>query len=426
MARSADPNVALARLEKLKRLAEDDCQDENMIAEARKRIKLREIERVSLHSGTEIEGTLHTATDNGDNAQGRVEVKEEHVDAEAFQAPGTLNVYSQTPLIEENLDFDEMVEFLQDLREDEGESAIDILSCPACLMLPPDDPVLTSCLCLYCMECFTEMVARARSKNTAHSLACLGYDESIEGYLTLSQHLFKQLLEVCNVHEEASTGVAMPESEGRTNDLDILWHQRSALARPIQLAGEHSRSSPELGIGSNGVNDPSSSDDDDSLNDGFSDMPNRSDGYEIDEEAEYDPTFVTSDCGNPVDPRHVALSSECDDSNDEGKTCLNEVGSSEIEDLLQPASQASNFPAPADEQRAQEQERGAEEGDHEVPLLIDLTEDGDIIEQEITNGSDDDRSNSGGSEDSSDGAMKCSCPTCIEQQTGGRCGVTMG
>jgi hypothetical protein len=412
MAQAAEPNVVQARTDKLKRLAEDDCEDEGIIAEARKRIKLREIERMSIQSGTGTEGSPHTATDNGDDAGGLMKVKDEVVAEEAFQLPGTLHAHLNALRIDEIPDFDDMLQLVEELQE-EGTSVVDALSCPACLAYPPDDPVLTSCLCLYCMECLTEMLGRARSKSLANSLACLGYDEVIEGYVTLSQHQFEQLLQVRDVREEAPTDPGWPGPRDRPDDLELLWHSHETSARPVELPGEHSRSSPELGINSNGVNDALSSDDDNSINDGFSDKPNRSDGYEIDVEAECDPSFVTSDCGNPVDPRHVVLSTEWDDSNDEGKACLNEIGSSEIEELLQPAGEASKFPAPADEQQEEEHERRAEEGEDEAPLLIDLTEAGDIIEREIANASDDASSKSGGSGDSSDGPMDCSCPTCM-------------
>jgi hypothetical protein len=97
MAQPAEPNVVQARMDKLKRFAEDDCEDENMIAKARKRIKLREIERMSIQSGTDTEGSLHTATHNGDDAGGLEEVREEVVDEEAFQLPGTLHAHFECP-----------------------------------------------------------------------------------------------------------------------------------------------------------------------------------------------------------------------------------------------------------------------------------------------------------------------------------------
>lgn len=285
-------------------------------------------------------------------------------------------------------------------------------------MLPPDDPVLTSCFCLYCMECFTEMVATASRKRAAESISCLGHaHEHVEAYLVLSHDRLGQLLQVWGLRKVSSpdgTGFRMGP-EDLPEDLDTLWRSRKAAGAAAELAGDHSRLSPALGEESIDLDELSSDTDGELASDGFSDLEHRSVGYETDLEAEDDRVFVTSDCGNPIYPRQVALSSESGESEEETKDCLNEVGSSELRELQQDTVNILKALTSTEEQLEQRINRDDQDDGVPAGLLIDLTEEGSVVGPrepvELDN-----ESSSGVSDEIADEATECSCRVCGEQQ----------
>lgn len=85
----AQEDDAPGRLQQLKRLAEEDCQDEYQIAEARKRIKLRDVERVCLQQVSASDGSLRLTTHTPDAEDAEdTKVKEQSEGAGAAEISG--------------------------------------------------------------------------------------------------------------------------------------------------------------------------------------------------------------------------------------------------------------------------------------------------------------------------------------------------
>ena len=201
----------------------------------------------------------------------------------------------------------------------------DALDCPGCGQYPPDDPVLTSCLCVYCTECFTEMLAEANKVGGSSSMPCPAYaDERITFYKILTAGQFEDLLSIFNQHYQTDKTFKMPftaKIQEIPDDVEMLWRSRGSGNVSAHESGDHSRNSPELG--------------DDSLelsSDGF-DGESRSAGYESDsgcESASQLGLISASIC--LVDPTHCANDDDVLFSNDENQPCLR-VTSSEMGEL---------------------------------------------------------------------------------------------
>lgn len=180
----------------LKRMADEDDEDIRAIAEARKRLKTRHEGRSRLFEG---DNSHDEDDDDNDNDE----------------------IFNQIAAVMDNgmpKTFAGQVEEFKEINEHGEES---VLWCGACLELP-DDPILTSCLHLYCTECFSEMLVEAKDPVSgvvpaglinceAHE--CPGFDIA-DGYRQLSASQFKTLVESVGmtVLEPASPTTNQPES----------------------------------------------------------------------------------------------------------------------------------------------------------------------------------------------------------------------
>lgn len=137
---------------------------------------------------------------------------------------------------------DTFAEVVDDFSNINDHGAEGVLWCGGCLELP-DDPILTSCLHLYCTECFTAMLVSARGADgrCSGTISCEVYEcpgfELASGYRQLSVNQFQRLADSVGVIVQDPTSLfgAFPESgflddaiayDGMANqqdDVAALW-----------------------------------------------------------------------------------------------------------------------------------------------------------------------------------------------------------
>lgn len=211
------------------------------------------------------------------------------------------------------------------------------LDCAFCGEYPPDDPVLTSCLCLYCTECFTEVLAKAGKAGKSLPIACSAYgDDEVAYYMNLTFGQWEALVHVFDHHTEPLESrwkLYLPD------DVNLLWQKCKSGNRTAHGDGEHSRNSPELG------------DDATELSSDNFDGESRSDGYEHDSGSDTESWLgLVSERGCVVDPRHNTSNFVVHHEEASNQLCLDEVTASEIAELSaeNPAWEQDNDLSPAD------------------------------------------------------------------------------
>ena len=230
--------------------------------------------------------------------------------------------HSPTPL-DDQPDFGSLLENFRDACDHLAPE--DALDCSGCGGYPPDDPIMTSCLCVYCTECFTELLAKTDRDGGSSTIPCPAYpDEEIEYYKTLTPGEFEALLSIFAHHTRTDETFKMPftaKVQEIPDDVEVLWRSRGAGKVSAHRCGDHSRTSPELG--------------DDSMelsSDGF-DGASRSTGYENDSSSETASQLglISASIGL-VDPRHDANEDDVPFSDEENLPCLR-VSSDEMGEL---------------------------------------------------------------------------------------------
>jgi hypothetical protein len=223
---------------------------------------------------------------------------------------------------------------------------------------------MTSCLCVYCTECFTELLAKAGRVGTPPSIQCVAYEgEKIEDYTVLSTVEWEALLSVFNDYTATPDEYSLAIHD-IPDDIERLWKTCQSENAIDQAEADHSRISPELGDEDGaGEGSPTRSCQDELSSDGF-DGESRSDGYESDfdffAEAAHNPGLI-SQSGYVVDPRHDladpgSTSDPVSSSGETNNSSFHEVTMSEIDSLV---AEVPNWATVND------------------PVLIDLTEGGD-------------------------------------------------
>lgn len=195
------------------------------------------------------------------------------------------------------------------------------LDCASCSQYPPDDPILTSCLCLYCTECFTELLAKVGKARSSRSIPCAAYaGESVEFHMSLTSGQYDALGHIFDQHDDVPSNKWLSDKPYE-NDVNLLWQICKSGNGAADGNGEHSCGSPELGDDSTELS-----------SDGF-DGESRSDGYEHDSGSETASRLgPITDYGCMVDPRHDTSTMVAPPAEDEHSGCLR-VSPSEIGDL---------------------------------------------------------------------------------------------
>ena len=168
----------------------------------------------------------------------------------------------------------------------------DALDCAVCGQCPPDDPILTSCLCIYCMECFTEMLAKASEVGKSPSMPCAAYpDERIEYFVSLTAAHFESLSGIFDHHTEPVCTFG-ERSRCLQEDVELLWQSYLTGKADALGEGEHSRNSPELGEESMELS--SDGFDGNSRSTGYEDDPGSDDTSQLEDEGEMSQHNVTT------------------------------------------------------------------------------------------------------------------------------------
>ena len=211
----------------------------------------------------------------------------------------------------------------------------DALDCPTCESYPPEDPILTDCLCVYCMECFTELLANHANTNSRGPVKCAAYEgETIRGYHTLTPAHWESLQAVFDEHTEEPK-IYANASQPKQDDMQLLWQMCQPGRQRRHDDGDHSRVSPDLGEVASELS-----------SDGFDKKSDRSEGYETESEADEEaPVAEVSQSGYVVDPRHMTIDDgssvgefgDVEDQEDQ------ELTLSEVEELLAEEGSLGDF-----------------------------------------------------------------------------------
>lgn len=247
----------------------------------------------------------------------------------------------------------------------------EILTCPLCCEYP-DDPIATPCFCLYCTECFTELLAKSNKDD--HPPSCqrvVCAHEKVTDYLILTDAQWQALLELWNlqaedfdISQELGPGWGMHVRQEKAGDIELLWASRSFAEHIPSLLGDHSLSSPDAGETTTDLSLPVP--EGELSDDGFSENSDRSYAYEQDSEVDEGSDLqVTLQGVYSIDPRFQTSSGDPAVA-ETGKACLNKVLWSEVKDLAEEAG-------PTMHTTPHEQAIKAE--DTELHCVIDLTGD---------------------------------------------------